>query len=190
MLLARGGTPPDCYLTGREAGVSVCGQGGRCECGGRGTQRHLRARVEGAEGRWAEGKGRAGTICVFYWSPVRRLWPPEGGSATGRWACAECDGAEERGTLREREVLQSEAELSVWEWARGEGSSIHPSSLLVPLREASCLQIIPQMKNWESPGSREGPAYTCSHLLGPQTAINLRFCGGGTGKQDHWACAG
>lgn len=91
MLLAREGTPPDYYLMDREAGVIVC----VCVWGD--TQRHLRARVEGAEGRWAEGRGRAGTICVFYRSPVRRLWSPEGVSATGRWACAECDGAGEVG---------------------------------------------------------------------------------------------
>lgn len=64
-LLTRGGTASACSLMGQgvkcecaRACVCVCG-GGRA---GGDIQRHLRARVEGAEGRWADGRGRVGSI--------------------------------------------------------------------------------------------------------------------------------
>lgn len=98
---------------------------------------------------------------------MRGLWSPEGGSPTSGWG--------QRVALRRGTSLgiRSRAELSVWEWDGDFKNTLlfppgSPKRSLMPGGHTS------NALSEGSSGSREGPAYTHRHLLGPpQRALPL-----------------
>lgn len=74
-LLAWGGVAPSSLLeTLYKALLILDGAGRQVRMGGwgrEGTQKHLRGRAEGTEGRWTVGRGIISSLrdSVFYWCP-------------------------------------------------------------------------------------------------------------------------